>query len=233
MNNMFETGLGYNLKRFRYSLNKWEELKGFGEWLKEVEKSDVFKSYLVDDKKDERKSSTNPDIPNSEDKELIYKKIKRFRGQLARHKYKFQRSDEYSYIRYKLPPLYLKLQDYKGGVNYIRWFDKNYSDDDSWPEFLFECAIILFKNGEREEAIDKLVKTFYLNDHIFAKFFGRALPIGEGTVDDYYSPEYLEEYLKYTSNDPELVDFSEWLLTTEDSEYFKTLLDKYCVFMNS
>ena len=122
---MFETGLGYNLKRFRYSLNKWEELKGFGEWLKEVEKSDVFKSYLVDDKKDERKSSTNPDIPNSEDKELIYKKIKRFRGQLARHKYKFQSSDEYRYIRYKLPPLYLKLQDYTGGVNYIRWFDKN------------------------------------------------------------------------------------------------------------
>jgi len=73
-----------NLKRFRYSFNKREELKDFSEWLMKVEKSDVFKSYLFDDIKDEKKSSPNPNMPNSEDKKNLYKEIKRIRRKLVK-----------------------------------------------------------------------------------------------------------------------------------------------------
>jgi hypothetical protein len=220
-----------NLKRFRYSSKKWSDLVDFSEWLKDVEKSDILKSYLVDNNKDERKSSANPDIPNSEDKKLIYKKIKRMRRKLAKMAWETNRYgiDIYKIdkkeLRYKLPSLYLSVQDYKGGLNYMRWFDKNFPEELCWPEFLFEWTIILYKNRKYQEAAQKVADTLLMNKYVLKKFFGRPIPCGKNPEQpDVEDPEFLEDFFYESRNQLELTDFSNWLLKIEQNKDFKSYL---------
>ncbi len=55
-------------------------------------------------------------------------------------------------LRYLPPELFIKLNDYKGGLRYLRWFHKTFPDDSGFPVFLFEWTIILFKTGKTKEA---------------------------------------------------------------------------------
>jgi hypothetical protein len=38
-------------------------------------------------------------------------------------------------IRYIIPEQYLKIKDYKGGLTYLTWFNKNFPDDSCYPIF--------------------------------------------------------------------------------------------------
>lgn len=48
-------------------------------------------------------------------------------------------------LRYLVPELSLKIQDYSGAQRYFNWFNKNFPEDSGYPVFLFEWAITLFK----------------------------------------------------------------------------------------
>ncbi len=47
---------------------------------------------------------------------------------------------------------FIELEDFKGGLRYTNWFEKNFPDDICFPEFLIEWAIILFKTNKLREA---------------------------------------------------------------------------------
>jgi len=154
-------------------------------------------------------------------------KIKKIRAALATEKRSYGGYDDSRGLRYMPTEIYLKLQDYKGGLVYTRWFSKNFSDDSGFPEFLFEWAVILLMNGKTKEAERKAVETFFRNTYIFNKFFDRPIvPIDKSESSNIDKPEYTE-YFKYSSSQPELVDFGKWLSEFEQSEKFKSAVKHF------
>jgi hypothetical protein len=71
-------------------------------------------------------------------KQRLELKIKKIRNILAAEKRKFVGYDDSRGLRYLPTSIYIKLQDYKGGLVYTRWFAKNFPDDAGFPDFLFE-----------------------------------------------------------------------------------------------
>jgi hypothetical protein len=114
---------------------------------------------------------------------------------------------------------FIQLHDYKGGLTYLRWFNRSFPDDGGFPDFLFECTIILFKCGNTKEAAKKAFETFCSNAYLFDKFFDRPIiPIDKWEGSNVGTKEFTDQ-LNYSATQPELADFSVWLndlITTED-----------------
>jgi len=122
--------------------------------------------------------------------------------------------------------LYVKIQDFKGGMTYFRWFHKNFPDDIGMPDFLFEWTIILFKNGKFKEAEKKAIQTYFSNIYLFDKFFDRPIiPIDNSENSKLHSG--LADFLTYSKNQTELSDFAAWLSAFEKSEHFESIKLKY------
>ncbi len=159
--------------------------------------------------------------------EKLRTKISNIRRTLAAEKHKFGGYDDSRGLRYLPPKYFVQLGDYKGGLTYLKWFNKDFSDDAGFPDFLFEWTIILFKCGKLKEAAKKAFETYCGNTYLFDKFFGRPIiPI------DKYEGSNLKvagftNYFEYSSKQPELADFSEWLDNLISTEEFKSRCDKY------
>lgn len=152
--------------------------------------------------------------------ERIRKKIASIRQTLAAERRKFGCYDDGRGLRYLPPELYLKIRDYKGGLTYLKWFEKNFSDDSGYPPFLFEWTIILFRNGKLADAERKAFKAFCANNYLFDAFFGR--PIQESKVrywSNWETPA-VALAMNYAAEQPELSDFAEWLSAFITSEKF-------------
>lgn len=160
-------------------------------------------------------------------KQRLEKKIKKIRAILAAEKRKFGGYDDSRGLRYLPTGLYLKLQDYKGGLVYTRWFSKNFPDDCGFPDFLFEWTVILYLSGKIKEAERKAAETFFSNTYVFDKFFGRTVqPIDKFENSPVEEPEYTQDF-KYSSTQPELITFSHWLMEFEQSEKFKSVTKRF------
>jgi hypothetical protein len=167
-----------------------------------------------------RKSKTHhPMTPKQE--ERIRNKIARIRKELAADKKRWGGfHDDSRGLRYLPPEQFIKLKDYKGGLIYLRWFNRTFPDDIGFPIFLFEWTLILFKTGNLKEAEQKAFKTFAGNHFVFDKFFGHTLLPTEKEVYSNWETAELAEMLNYSLNDPEFADFGEWLLRLQASEKF-------------
>jgi hypothetical protein len=159
--------------------------------------------------------------------ERIRKKIASIRQALAAERRKFGWYDDGRGLRYLPPELYLKIGDYKGGLTYLKWFEKNFPDDSGYPPFLFEWTIILFKNGKLEEAERKAFKTFCANTYLFDAFFGNPITVLPIKHWSNWEEPGLAEELSYSNSQPELTDFSAWLLALTSSEKFIALKYQY------
>lgn len=160
-------------------------------------------------------------------KQRLKTKIKRIRATLAAEKRKFGCYDDSRGLRYLPTSHYIKLQDYKGGLVYLRWFVKNFPDDAGFPEFLFEWAIILFKNGKYKDAQHKLVEAFFRDTYTFDKFFNRPFQIIDKLENwNIERPEFIAD-LKYSANQPELADFCEFLQSFEQSDNFQSVKQRF------
>lgn len=151
--------------------------------------------------------------------EKLKKKIADIKRILAAEKRKFGGYDDSRGLRYLPTQYFVQLSDYKGGLSYLKWFYKSFPDDGGFPEFLFESAILLFKDGRLKEAASAAFRTFCSNPYWIDRFLGRPMV----QLDIWHSSNLMEvEYTKalaYTSDQPELVDFGGWLrelITTED-----------------
>jgi hypothetical protein len=161
--------------------------------------------------------------------ERIKNKIKKIKAALAADK-KFW-GGEYNDgrgLRYIPPQLYIELNDFSGALRYFNWFNKNFSDDSCYPEFLFEWTITLFKTGRLKEAEKKAFETFCSNTNIFDTFFGRQVTkINKWEGSNLQTQEFAENTFCYKSKQDNLVDFSEWLEEFIKTEKFILLSTKY------
>jgi hypothetical protein len=151
--------------------------------------------------------------------EKIKKKIADIKRVLAAEKKKFGCYDDSRGLRYLPTSYFVQLGDYKGGVTYLKWFYKNFPDDGGFPEFLFESAILLFKDGKLREAASAALQTFCSNPYWIDRFLGRpVVPLDIWHSSNLMQVEYAKA-LTYTSDQPGLADFGDWLqelIKTED-----------------
>lgn len=160
-------------------------------------------------------------------RERIQTKIKKIRFALTEEKRIYGGYHDGSGLRYATLELYIKIQDYKGGLNFTRWFDKNFPDDIGNPIFLFEWTIILFKNNKIKDAESKAIITYFSNSYLFDKFFDRPIiPIEKYEYSNLNIPEFTE-YLTYTKNNTYLIDFADWLADFEKTDRFEKIKIKF------
>lgn len=140
-------------------------------------------------------------------------KIKKIKAALAADKKKWGGYyDDSRGLRYLPPKLYIQISDFTGGLRYMNWFKKNFEDDSSFPDFLFEWAIILFKTGRFKEAEKKTFQTFCSNTYLFDKFFNKEIvPIDKWEWSNLEKAEYAQFSFEYQHTQENLTDFSEWL----------------------
>jgi len=151
--------------------------------------------------------------------EKLKKKIADIKRILAAEKRKFGASDDSRGLRYLPTGYFIRLDDSKGGLAYLNWFYKNFPDDGGFPEFLFESAILLFKVGRLKEAANAVFETFCSNPYWIDRFLGRpVIPLDIWHSSNVTQVEYTQA-LTYTSDQPNMIDFADWLrklITTED-----------------
>ncbi len=94
-------------------------------------------------------------------REKIERKIEKIKKLLAADKRKWGAWDDSRGLRYLPPGLYIQIEDWAGGLKYLKWFEKNFPDDMGMPEFLFEWTIILFNSNKIKEAESKTMQTFF------------------------------------------------------------------------
>lgn len=153
--------------------------------------------------------------------ERIRIKIARIRKELAADKKRWGGFyDDSRGLRYLPPEQFIKLRDYKGGLRYLRWFNRTFPDDNGFPIFLFEWTLILFKTGNLKEAEKKALQTFFENNYLFDKFLGKELILIEKQESSNWETAELAEFLEYSKSDPEFADFGEWLENFQTSEKF-------------
>ncbi|MFD1140880.1 hypothetical protein ACFQ4C_07165 [Larkinella insperata] len=153
--------------------------------------------------------------------------ITQIKRTLAAEKRKFGGYDDSRGLRYRPLGLYLKLQDYKGGLSYTRWFAKAFPDDIGFPDFLFEWTVILFKTGHLPQAQVKAWQTFCSNTYVLEKYLGRAIePVDKYEWSNLASVAFTDHFT-YSDQQPELADFSEWLKQLMASERFAHSSQRY------
>ncbi len=149
----------------------------------------------------------------------IKKKIADIKWVLAAEKRKYGGYDDSRGLRYLPTRYFIQLGDYSGGLTYLKWFDKNFPGDSGFPEFLFECTILLFQNGKSKEAAQKAFQTFCANPYLFDQFLGTPVTPLDISHNSDLNPEEYAVTLPYASSQHELAGFSAWLgalLATDD-----------------
>lgn len=159
--------------------------------------------------------------------ERFQSKIKQIRSALAAEKREFGFASDSRGLRYLPLEYYIKIEDYKGGLDYTRWFQKIFTDDIGFPDFLFEWSIILFKLGKLKEAERMVINTFRGNTYLLDKFFNRPVIKVEKWEGSNWETAEQAEYLQYSCSDKNLQDFSEWLDDFEKSENFRRVTDGF------
>ena len=159
--------------------------------------------------------------------ERLRAKISTIKRTLASEKRKYGAYDDSRGLRYIPTKYFIQLGDYKGGLTYLKWFSKNFPDDSGFPDFLFEWTIILFKCGKTKDIEKKAFETFCANTYLLDKFFGKPItPVDKWEGSNIAVADFTD-YFDYSSKQPELVDFAEWLNGLINREGFKNRCDKY------
>lgn len=160
--------------------------------------------------------------------EKLKQKIKRIKLDLAADKRRWGGFyDDSRGLRYLPPQYYIKLGEFAGGLKYFKWFKKNFPDDRGFPDFLFEWTIILFKTDRVNETEKKVFETFCCNSYVIDKFFGRpVVPLDKYEGSNIDIPDFVD-YFNYSSEQPDLIDFSKWLDNYTRTDKFKAASRKY------
>ena len=161
--------------------------------------------------------------------ERIKGKIRQIKSALAADKKRWGGVyDDSRGLRYLLPALYIQLGDFPGGLRYLSWFNKNFSDDSGFPGFLFEWAVILFKVGRGKEAERKAFQAFCRNTYLFDRFFGRpVVPVAKWEGSNLESPGFAIHHFSYSDKQDSLADFAAWLDKLTQTERFRRLSEEY------
>lgn len=160
--------------------------------------------------------------------ERIRTKIARVKRALAADKKRWGGYYEDSAgLRYIAPGLYLKIRDFKGAMNYFRWFAKNFPDDSCYGEFLLEWSLTLFMLGKVEDAMQKVTEAYFRDTRVLNKFLGREVTMVDETINSYERDWAAVQVLGYYAEEKDWVDFAVWIEVLLNSEPFLSLSKEY------
>jgi len=150
----------------------------------------------------------------------IKKKIRSCRAQLSAEKRKYGAYDDGRGIRYIIPELYLKLEDYKGCLRYFNWFQKEFIDDCGFPDFLLQWTFVLFQNKKYDFAEKKLYETFFSNTYLIPLLIGDDIEKVEKS--ETISTERIEFAKEVIAESSKIIteDFIYWLKEISKAELF-------------
>lgn len=152
--------------------------------------------------------------------ERLRQKITAIRRALAAEKKKFGAYDDSRGMRYFPARYYVQLGDFKGGLTYLRWFQKNFPDDGGFADFLFEWTLILFQNRKLQDAARKAMETYRADIHLLDAFLGRpSTPVEPWEYMPLDVPSYAP-YFASLGGQTNLADFAEWLAAFTATEEF-------------
>jgi hypothetical protein len=130
-------------------------------------------------------------------KQKILKTIKAYRAILANEKRRFGGYMDSGGIRYVIPELYLKIQDYKGAMIYFRWFSKAFPDDMGFPAFNLFWAATLFENNKIPESLGKVYETAFSNTYLLDLIAGKDVkPIDKSELIGFENLDYAKQIYK-------------------------------------
>lgn len=160
--------------------------------------------------------------------ERVRSKIAKVKSALAADKKRWGGYfDDSGGLRYLVPGLYLKIRDFKGAMNYFRWFAKNFLDDCCYGEFFLEWTLALFKLGKVEDARQKVMEAYFSDTRVWNKFFGREITMVDGTINSYHLEWSATQVLYYSAEEKDLMDLAVWLEVLLTSEIFLSLSKEY------
>jgi hypothetical protein len=160
--------------------------------------------------------------------ERVRTKITRVKHELAADKKRWGGYyDDSAGLRYVAPCLYLKIRDFKGAMNYFRWFSKNFPDDCCYGVFLLEWSLTLFKLGKVEDARQKVTDAYFSDTRVLNKFLGRQVTMVDETINSFERDWSEKQVLGYSAKENDWADFAVWLETLLTSEPFLSLSKEY------
>lgn len=160
------------------------------------------------------------------------KKIKSLKSILKKEKVKFGCYDDSSGRRYSIAELYFEINDFRKTNLYLNWFNKNFSDDVTYPYFQLNSAQTYYKVNKTSAAIKSIVKLNCLNMYLLDLLNNKAvqkLDIIEWTESE--SLNWAEDnYENYKRN--LTTEFLEWLDKELNSAGYQQMKHKYISILN-
>ena len=130
-------------------------------------------------------------------------------------------------MRYLPTEMFLNMEDYSAGLEYLKWFHRNFPKDKGFPEFLLEWTIILFKTESYNDAKKMAFRTYCSNIHIFDKYFSREItPVEKFEKSRYEAANYVKT-VNFKVGNPKFTDFDEWLKQITSSKKFISATEKF------
>ena len=157
----------------------------------------------------------------------LRREITAIRRTLAVEKRKFGGYDDSRGLRYLPTRYYVQLADFAGGLNYLRWFWRNFPTDVGFADFLFEATIILFKQGKLKEATRQATATFRADRQLLARFLGQPAPPAEAWENPPLAAEAYARYFATLGSPNILLDVAEWVGKLMSTEVFRTSAQQF------
>lgn len=156
--------------------------------------------------------------------ERVHNKIKRIRKEIYEEKRLYGGYHDGRGLRYVPFELFLKIQDFKGGLTYLRWFTKTFPDDIGMPEIMFMASLIYFKNDKIKDAEKKALQTYFADSMTLNIFFDRSIKKDENSNIDL---DAFNDFFSDLKKQTDLSVFQNWLADFEKSERFINVKTKY------
>lgn len=158
----------------------------------------------------------------------IQTKIIKLRKILAAERARFGGYDDSAGRRYTILNLYVSISDYKGAAVYLRWFFKNFPEDNGFPFFWVEACITYFYNNKLDQARTMAFNAFTANPYIWEVFFtSTATEVPEMKTGSNWEGLELGLQIPYRADQEQYAQFATWLQTCLAEPKMQDLIQTY------
>lgn len=157
-------------------------------------------------------------------KERIQNKIKQIRKEIYEEKKRWGGYHDGRGLRYIPFELYLQIQDFKGGLTYLRWFTKTFPEDIGMPTITLMSSLINFKNNKIKDAEKKALQTLFADSSVLDIFMSRPI---QNENESNFDLKSIKNFFLELEKQNDLTDFKKWLTEFEKSESYKNYRIEY------
>lgn len=156
--------------------------------------------------------------------ERVQNKIKKIRKEIYNEKRLWGGYHDGRGLRYIPFELYLKIQDYKGGLTYLRWFNKNFPDDIAMSEIMTMSSVIYFKNDKIKDAEKKILQAYFADSFVVDIFMDRN--VNENN-DSNYDLNAIKDFFDTIKKQNDMTDFQSWVTDFEKTNTYRNCITDF------